>query len=211
MSEQTISRPRPRIAVLISGNGSNLQALIDARDAGVLTAEIALVVSNRSGAYGLERARQAGIPTLTFLLKTFTKANRSRWEYDEELGERIRREANPAVIVLAGWMHVLSPAFLEQFPNRVINLHPALPGQFPGMHAIERAYDAYRRCEIDYSGCMVHVVTPEIDVGPTIVQAMTPLRPTDTFETFEARMHAVEHRVIVLATQIALMAVGAND
>ena len=105
------------------------------------------------------------------------------------------------MIVLAGWMHVFSPAFLQHFPDQVINLHPALPGAFPGLHAIERAYDAYRRGEIAHSGCMIHYVIPEVDAGRVIAQAVVPIEPDDSLDAFEARMHAAEHRLIVEALQ----------
>ncbi len=130
-----------RLAVFISGYGSNLQAIIDAIQAGELNARIVVVVSNRRDAYGLVRAERAGIPTLYFPLKPYRDAERSREEYDADLARRVAEYA-PDWIVLAGWMHVLSPAFLDHFPGRVLNLHPALPGQFPGTHAIQRAYEA---------------------------------------------------------------------
>jgi folate-dependent phosphoribosylglycinamide formyltransferase PurN len=101
-------------------------------------------------------------------------------------------------------MHILSPAFLEHFPRRVINLHPALPDTFPGTHAIQRAYAAYREGSITHSGCMVHYAVPEVDAGPTIAMAEVPLYPDDTLETFEGRMHGAEHRLIVAAVQQAL-------
>jgi len=101
-------------------------------------------------------------------------------------------------------MHILSPAFLERFPGRVINLHPALPGMFPGMNAIQRAFEAYQRGEIAYSGCMVHIVTPAVDEGPVLAQAIVPILHEDTLETFEARMHEAEHRVIIEGIRRAL-------
>ncbi len=189
-----------RIIVCISGSGTNLQAILDAIADGRLPAELVLVVSNRRGAFGLERARQAGVPTLYFPLQSYIKAGGSREGYDEALALRLR-EHDPDLIVLAGWMHVFSSAFLRHFPNRVINLHPALPGMFPGLHAIERALDAYSRGETAYSGCMIHYVIPEVDAGRVIAQAIVPLEPDDTVETFEARMHAAEHSLIVEALQ----------
>jgi folate-dependent phosphoribosylglycinamide formyltransferase PurN len=101
-------------------------------------------------------------------------------------------------------MHILSPAFLRQFANRVINLHPALPGQFDGTHAIERAFDAYRRGEIEHSGCMVHLAIPEVDAGPVVAQRSVPILPEDTLEDFATRMHAAEHELIVEAVQVML-------
>ncbi len=193
----------PRVAVFVSGSGTNLQALIDAAAAGELTAEIVLVVSNRKAAYGLVRAAAAGIPTLYFPLQPYTQAGKEREQYDADLATAVAEHA-PDLIVLAGWMHILSPAFLDRFPRRVINLHPALPGQFAGTHAIERAFAAYQAGEIDRSGCMVHYAIPEVDAGAVIGQTVVPLEPDDTLETFEARMHLAEHALIVAATRAAL-------
>ena len=122
---------KAKLAVLISGNGSNLQAIMDAVAAGSLDAQIVVVVSNRKKAYGLERARQARIPDRYFPLKPYRDAQRSRAEYDADLAALVSAYA-PDWVVLAGWMHILSEQFLGRFPNRVVNLHPALPGQFPG-------------------------------------------------------------------------------
>lgn len=192
-----------RIVVLISGSGSNLQALIDAINEGELAAEISLVVSNRKKAYGLARAEKAGIPTLYFPLKPYKTAVLGREMYDTDLAERILME-KPDLIVLAGWMHIVSPMFLKHFPNRVINLHPALPGQFAGTHAIDRAYEAYQQGDISHSGCMVHVVIPEVDAGPVLAATEVPILPEDSLDDFEARMHAAEHKLIVKATKLAL-------
>jgi formyltetrahydrofolate-dependent phosphoribosylglycinamide formyltransferase len=197
---------KPRLVVFISGSGSNLQALLDAVANGRLPAEIVLVVSNRRQAYGLARAEQAGLPTLYFPLKAYKDAGRSREAYDADLAAQVAAY-RPDLIVLAGWMHVLSPAFLAHFPGRVINLHPALPGHFVGTHAIERAYAAYGQGEIEQSGCMVHYVIPEVDAGPVLATAVVPLYPHDTLADFEARMHAAEHELIVRAVLLAL-AVG---
>lgn len=191
-------RKKARLVVLISGSGTNLQAILNACAEGRLPAEVVLVVSNRKSAYGLVRAQQAGVPTLYFPFKPYRDAGLSREQYDADLAERVAAY-DPDLVVLAGWMHILSPAFLDRFPNRVINLHPALPGMFPGTHAIERAFEAFRRGEITHSGCMVHYAIPEVDAGPVIVQAEVPIYDTDTLETFEERMHATEHRLIVEA------------
>jgi formyltetrahydrofolate-dependent phosphoribosylglycinamide formyltransferase len=195
----------PRIIVFISGNGSNLQALIDAN----LPAEIALVVSNRKAAYGLQRAAAAGIPTLYAPLKPYTDAGRPRSHYDADLAAQIAPYA-PDLIVLAGWMHIFTPAFLDHFPRRVINLHPALPGTFPGINAIERALAAYHQGEIDNTGCMIHYVIPEVDAGAVIAQAVVPITPDDTIEDLNARMQATEHRLIVRAVR-RLIAPGATE
>ena len=192
-----------RIVVLISGSGTNLQALMDGVAAGEMPAEICLVVSNRKKAFGLERATGAGIPTHYFPLKPYQDAGKSREAYDADLAQLVLAQ-EPDLVVLAGWMLVLSPSFLRRFPNQVINLHPALPGQFAGTHAIDRAYEAYQRGEITHSGCMVHVVIPEVDAGPVIATAVVPLFPEDSLPDFETRMHEAEHGLIVKATKLAL-------
>lgn len=189
-----------RLVVLISGGGSNLQALIDAIAAGTLAAEIVLVVSNREDAFGLERARRAGIATLALPLKPWLAAGRSRADYDADVATRVAA-AKPDLIVLAGWMHVLSRAFLDRFPKKVINLHPALPGAFPGIHAIERALAAYKRGEIAHTGVMVHHVIPEVDAGAALATVTVPINPDDTIETLSARLHAAEHRLLVDAVR----------
>lgn len=185
-----------RLCVLISGSGSNLQALIDAIHVGDIKAELVLVVSNKQKAYGLERARQAGIPTLYFPFKK----DQDRQQYDADLAEQIEGH-QVDLVVLAGWMHILSPAFLDAFPQRVINLHPALPGMFSGTHAIERAYQAFQDGAITESGCMVHYAIPEVDMGAVITQATVPILPSDTLADFETRMHQTEHRILVAAVR----------
>ncbi len=193
----------PSLVVLISGSGSNLQAIIDTIANGKLDAKITLVVSNRKAAYGLVRAAQHQIPTLYFPLKPYTDAGKSRESYDIELAKQIA-VYEPALVVLAGWMHVFSPAFLDQFPKRVINLHPALPDTFPGTHAIERAFEAHQRGEINESGCMIHRVIPEVDAGAVIATARVPFEAGDTLEVYEERMHRAEHELIVKGIGICL-------
>lgn len=194
-----------RLAVFISGSGTNLQAILDAVAEGRLPAEVVLVVSNRKDAYGLVRAAEAGVETLYFPLKPYKEDGRGREAYDADLAD-IVAAYRPDWIILAGWMHVLSPAFLDRFPGRVLNLHPALPGYFAGTHAIQRAYEAYQRGEITESGCMVHLVVPEVDAGPVIAQAVVPFMAGETLEGYEARMHAAEHRLIVEAIRQAIRA-----
>ncbi len=197
-----------RIAVLISGYGSNLQAVLDALAQGNLPGvEIALVVSNRKEAYGIQRAAQAGVPVIYFPLAPYTRAGRPRADYDADLAG-ILCAFGVEWVVLAGWMHVLGNAFLSHFPNRVVNLHPALPGAFPGTHAIQRAYEAFRRGEIAHTGVMVHLVPDEgVDVGPALAQEAVPIYPHDTVDDLEARIHAVEHRLLV-ATLCAILCRG---
>jgi len=182
-----------RLVVLISGNGSNLQALIDAAESGVLPADIACVVSNKGSAFGLQRAQKHHIPTAVFRKNQW----KNRAEFDADLG-RFVAGLEPDYVILAGWMLLLSMNFLRQFPNRVVNLHPALPGQFPGTHAIERAFEAYQRGQIEHTGIMVHLVPDEgVDDGPVLATENVPILPDDTLDTLEARVHAAEHRLLV--------------
>ncbi|MDZ4767540.1 MAG: phosphoribosylglycinamide formyltransferase [Chloroflexota bacterium] len=192
-----MSAPSNRIIVLISGGGTNLQALIDAIASGDLTAVIALVIANRKAAYGLTRADIAGIPTHYAPLKPYTDAGRSREAYDADLARAINAH-QPDLVVLAGWMHIFTPAFLDTVSARVINLHPALPGMFPGAHGIRDQYDAFQRGEIVYGGCMVHDVIAALDAGQVIGQSIVPIADDDSFEAFAERLHAAE-RLLLLA------------
>jgi formyltetrahydrofolate-dependent phosphoribosylglycinamide formyltransferase len=194
---------KPRLAVLISGSGSNLQALIDAVSAGVLNAEIVLVVSNRKAAFGLTRAKNAGIQTLYFPLKPYRDAGRSREDYDSDLASSIAA-FKPDLLVCAGWMHIDSGALIDRFPGRIINLHPALPGEFPGAHGIEDALNAWQRGEISRSGCMVHHVIRDLDAGEPIATLEVPFETGDTLESYSNKIHKAEHEIIVQATKITL-------
>lgn len=187
-----------RIAVLISGNGTNLQAIIDAVASGQLPGvEVALVISNRREAYGVKRAIHHGIPVVYFPLLPYRNADRSREAYDADLA-RIVQGFGVRWVVLAGWMHILSDAFIQQFPNRILNLHPALPGMFPGTDAIERAFEAFQQGQIDRTGVMVHLVPDEaVDAGPVVAQAEVPIRSEDTLDSLELRIHEAEHRLLI--------------
>lgn len=189
-----------RITILISGHGSNQQAILDAIEAGRLPGvQAVLVVSNRREAYGINRAVRHAVPVVYFPLSPYTKANRPREAYDADLAS-ILRAFDVTWVVLAGWMHVFSQAFLQRFPSRVVNLHPALPGTFPGTHAIERAYEAYRGGQIDHTGVMVHLVPDaEVDAGPVVIQEVVPIYPENSLQDLETRIHAVEHRLLVQA------------
>lgn len=181
------------LVVLISGNGSNLQAILDAIERGELAAEVRAVISNKRDAYGLERARRAGIPAL---VKPKYK-EQTRAAYDAELAEMVAAY-RPDLVVLAGWMRILTMAFIGRFPQRVINLHPALPGAFAGVNAIERAYQAYRQGEITHTGVMVHyVLNEEVDAGPVLNQHVVEIAPTDTLEDLERKVHDCEHALLV--------------
>jgi formyltetrahydrofolate-dependent phosphoribosylglycinamide formyltransferase len=194
---------KPRLVILISGGGTNLQALIDAIGAGVLEAEVVLVVSNRRDAYGLERAKNAGLETHYAPLRPYREAGRPREDYDADLARILERYA-PDLIVQAGWMHILSPAFLDRFPRRVVNLHPALPGEFDGANAITRAWDAHQRSGLERSGAMVHWVIPKVDAGEVIISREVEFFEGDTLDSFEARLHSVEHLLIVEGVRRAL-------
>lgn len=182
-----------RLVVLISGSGTNLQAILDACASGELLAGVAAVFSNKADAFGLERARQAGIPAVHMP----KPVNVDREAYDRELAVRVRAY-EPEWVILAGWMRVLTSEFLDRFPGRVVNLHPARPGEFPGTHAIQRAFEAARRGEICKTGVMVHLVPDEgVDSGPVLATEDVAIEPGDTLEMLETRMHEVEHRLLV--------------
>jgi formyltetrahydrofolate-dependent phosphoribosylglycinamide formyltransferase len=185
-----------RIVVLASGNGSNFQALIDASITGdgSLDASVVGLVCNRPDAYVLSRASLASVPAVVLT----RLAEEPREGYDARLADAVT-EMSPDIVVLAGWMRLLSMPFLSRFPRQVINLHPALPGQFPGTHAIERALEAAQRSEIDHTGVMVHYVPDEgVDDGPIIETASVVIRPDDTVDSLSARVHAAE-RVALLS------------
>jgi formyltetrahydrofolate-dependent phosphoribosylglycinamide formyltransferase len=194
-----------RLVVLISGNGSNLQAIMDACAGGNLPGRVVAVISNKREAYGLERARLAGIAAV-YLPKP---KDQDRRIYDAHLAERVAAY-QPEWVVLAGWMRVLSAAFLECFPGRVVNLHPALPGMFPGTHAIQRAQEAFQHGEIEHTGIMVHLVPDEgVDAGPVLAQQVIRLYPGESLESLEERVHLAEHQLLV-ATLKALVTHGSS-
>jgi len=193
-----------RLVVLISGNGSNLQAIMDACSSGELDAKVVSVISNKADAYGLLRARSAGLEAIHFP----KQENESRRDYDARLAVYVSA-CLPDYVILAGWMRILSASFLSLFPNRVINLHPALPEMFPGTHAIERAFDAYHRGKLKYTGVMVHLVPDEgVDNGPVLAQQEIFFEPTETLEQFEARVHEVEHNLLVNTLKNILVEIG---
>ncbi len=184
-----------RLAVLVSGNGSNLQAVIDACAAGRLPAEVAVVVSNRADAYALQRAAAADVRHEVLERRD----GESRTAYDARL-RSVLAGYQPDIVVLAGWMRILSSVFLDGFPNRVVNLHPALPGELLGTHAIERAWQEALAGERTHTGVMVHLVPDEgVDDGPVLVTETVEIRIDDTFDTLAERVHQVEHRLLVTA------------
>jgi phosphoribosylglycinamide formyltransferase-1 len=181
------------IGVLISGGGTNLQAIIEAIEAGKLDARIEIVLSNRADAYGLARAKNHGLPTEVLDHKKFA----SREAFDGAVVE-ILRARGVELVVLAGFMRLLSPVFVKAFSNRIMNIHPALLPSFPGLHVQKRAVEHGVR----FSGCTVHFVNEECDEGPIIIQAVVPVYPDDTEEALAARILKQEHRIYPRAIQL---------
>ena len=197
-----------RLVVLASGSGTNLQALIDAVAAGRLEAEVTRVIVNRRDAQARARARRAGIPEECRPLGPYVDGAPDRREarrsYDSDLADAVAI-GRPDLVVLAGWMHLLSMAFLDRFPGRVVNLHPALPGMFPGATAIDETWEAYQAGEVASAGVMVHYVVDEgVDDGPVIASEQVPIHDDDSSETVGARIHEVEHRLLVDAVASVL-------
>jgi phosphoribosylglycinamide formyltransferase-1 len=189
----TVSAERlPRIGVLISGRGSNLQALIDAVARGALKANLALVISNRADAEGLGRARRAGIETAVIVPRDYP----GRLAFDVALVE-ILRAKEIELVCLAGFMRLLGPEFCGAFPNRVLNIHPSLLPAFPGVDAQRQAFEH----GVKVSGATVHFVTPELDAGPIVEQTAVAVRDDDTVESLAARILEVEHAIYPAAVQ----------
>ncbi|KAG7444219.1 phosphoribosylglycinamide formyltransferase [Guyanagaster necrorhizus] len=205
--------PKRRIVVLISGSGTNLQALIDAQNTPALpNAKISLVLSNRKAAYGLTRAAQANPPIRTayLALQPFLKTNpgKTRTDYDVEIAKIVLKE-QPDLVVLAGWMHILGDGFLDLVYTvkrsiPVINLHPALPGEFNGASAIERAYEAFKKGEITRSGAMVHRVVKDVDRGEPLIVREVPFVQNEPLDAYEERLHKIEWEIIVMGTKKVL-------
>src|SRR5215470_4355980 len=181
------------IGVLISGSGTNLQAIIDAIERNELTATIRVVISNRPDAYGLTRARRHGLPAVVIPHKDFS----SRQAFEAELIKTLH-SSQVELVVLAGFMRLLSPFFIRTFPQRIMNIHPALLPAFPGTHAQRQALERGVRI----SGATVHFVDEEIDHGPIIEQAAVPVYSDDTEETLSARILVQEHRIYPHAIQL---------
>jgi len=187
MSEQ------PAIAVLISGSGSNLQAILNASERGEIPCRVGIVISNKADAYGLVRAEKHGVPTEVVDHRGFP----NREEFDAKLVEIIR--GNGAELVcLAGFMRVLTPVFVRAFPHRILNIHPALLPSFPGTHGPGQALSYGVR----FSGCTVHFLDEGVDTGPIIVQAVVPVYDEDTVETLAARILVQEHRIYPMAIRL---------
>ncbi|QCO16452.1 phosphoribosylglycinamide formyltransferase (plasmid) [Azospirillum brasilense] len=183
-----------KVGVLISGRGSNLQALIDACAAPGFPAEIALVLSNKADAYGLERAAAAGIPVAVVSHRDFPGDKRA---FEEAMDARLR-EAGVELVCLAGFMRLLSPWFVERWHDRMINIHPSLLPSFKGLDTHQRALDAGVR----FHGCTVHYVRAEMDEGPIIAQAAVPVQPGDDADRLSARVLEAEHRLYPQALRL---------
>jgi phosphoribosylglycinamide formyltransferase 1 len=181
------------IGVLISGTGTNLQAIIDAIEAQTLDAKIEVVLSNKAEAYGLIRAKKHNLFTAVLDHKSFS----NREAYDQEVME-ILRTRGVELVVLAGFMRLLSPVFIKSYANRIMNIHPALLPAFPGLNVQRKALEHGVR----FSGCTVHFVNDECDDGPIIIQAVVPVFPDDTEAALEARILKQEHRIYPRAIQL---------
>lgn len=211
----------PRITkatVLISGNGSNLQQLIDASSSTLSYLQIVRVISNRSSAYGLTRAANASIPTKyhnlisqKYISKSETSATvkaAAREKYDADLATIVLSDS-PDIIICAGWMHIVTPKFLDPLKERgvpVINLHPALPGKYDGAGAIKRAWEDFQEGKLEdgKTGVMVHYVIDEVDRGQPILVKEIECRAGESLEDLEERIHEVEHKIIVEGTALAI-------
>lgn len=182
-----------RIGVLASGGGTNLQAIIDGCADGSLAAEIAVVISNNPGAGALDRASKAGIPTLCINHRQFSR----RDDFDQALVKALQ-DADVELVVLAGFMRIITQTFIDAFPERVINIHPALLPAFPGLHVQQQALDYGAR----FSGCTVHFVDGGVDTGPIIMQAVVPILADDDADALAARILEQEHKIYPRVIQL---------
>jgi len=192
----TVIKPL-RLAVLASGRGSNLQALVDAGERGEMDGTVALVVSDNPGSYALERAKKHGIPSRVIERKAFA----SRQAFDLALAAAVE-ESGADMVALAGFMRIISPSFLSRFPGKVINIHPSLLPAFPGLDAQKQALDY----GVKVAGCTVHYVDEGVDAGPIIIQSAVPVLPGDTVEALSARILEQEH--IIYPKAVAMIARG---
>ncbi|MEE1045157.1 MAG: phosphoribosylglycinamide formyltransferase [Olegusella sp.] len=175
-----------KIGVLISGSGTNLQAIIDRIAAGTLDAEVVLVVSSRPSAYGLKRAEAAGIQTLTLSKEVYADPEMA----DEVIASSLKK-AGAEYVIMAGYMRMVHDPILATFPNRVVNLHPALLPSFPGAHAIQDAYDR----GVKVTGVTVHFANADYDAGPIIAQRALPVEEGWSVDELEAHIHEIEHEL----------------
>ncbi|ABZ85608.1 phosphoribosylglycinamide formyltransferase [Heliomicrobium modesticaldum Ice1] len=182
-----------KLGVLASGRGSNLQAVLDAIDAGRLDAQVVMVLSNRQDAPALERAALRGIPAVHLPPSEYPQ----RLDYDRKAAELLK-SAGADTLLLAGYMRLITTALLDAFPGRIINIHPTLLPAFPGLHGHRQAIDYGVR----FSGCTVHFVDEGLDSGPIILQAVVPVHPDDNEDTLAARILKEEHRILPEALQL---------
>lgn len=181
-----------RLGVLISGSGTNLQAIIDAIEAGTLDAEVAVVISDQADAFGLERARSAGIDAVWVDRSSFEGSS----AYDHEI-RKVLEAHGVELVVMAGYMRLLGTEVLDAFPDRVVNIHPALLPAFPGAHGIPDAFEY----GVKITGVTVHFANEHFDEGPIIAQEAVEIAADETLESLEAKIHAVEHRLYPHALQ----------
>jgi len=183
-----------KIAVLVSGRGSNLQAIIDNIEKGALSAELAVVISDQADAYALERARKHHIPAVQVSGKGYKG---KREEYDALLVQELRTRG-VELVCLAGFMRIITPVLIKAFPNRILNIHPALLPAFPGLHVQKAALEH----GVKFSGCTVHFVDEGMDTGPIIIQAVVPILDNDTEDSLSARILEQEHKIYSQAIQL---------
>jgi phosphoribosylglycinamide formyltransferase-1 len=195
MSEDIFRSPKKKgnIAVFLSGRGSNFVAIHESINAGKINAEIGVVFSNRSKAAGLEIARERGLSTWSLSKKEFE----TREAYDQAVMEEMEKRSVD-LICLAGYMRIITPEFCRLWRNRMMNIHPALLPSFPGLHVQQKAID----WGVKYSGATVHFVSPEVDMGPIIIQAVVPVLQDDSEETLSERILKEEHKIYPLAVQL---------
>jgi phosphoribosylglycinamide formyltransferase-1 len=180
------------IAVFISGSGSNLQSIIDNIEKGLVSARIAVVISNEPDAYGIERAKKHGIRAAVVNHRDFS----TRHAFEDAIHALLEKDPVD-LICLAGFMRVLTPDFLRRYPQKIINIHPALLPSFAGTHGQKDAHDY----AVKFSGCTIHFVDEGVDTGPIIIQAVVPVLPDDTVETLQKRILAQEHKIYPQAIQ----------
>ncbi len=182
-----------RIVVLASGSGSNFQEILDGCASGVIDGSVVGLVTNRADAYAIDRAYTANVPVTVVV----PQPNEARAQYDSRLADVVASHS-PDWVVLAGWLRILRVDFLHRFADRVVNLHPARPGELPGLHAIERAFDEFKAGRRTRTGVMVHLVPDEaVDAGPVLGTVGVEILPTDTVESLADRVHAAEHSLLV--------------
>lgn len=188
-------KPLPKLAVLISGNGSNLQSIIDHIRNGFLQAQIAVVISNQPDAYGLQRAHKAGIPTIVIAHDMYE----NRKIFDRAILNELKR-FDVEWVILSGFMRILGTEFLSKYNNKVINIHPSLLPKYPGLQAIQKAFQNVE----SETGVTVHYVNEGVDTGSIILQEKVTITPEDTLESLEKKVHQVEHQLYPKAIQKVL-------